>query len=276
MNRLTEHQVQSNAAGRESWNAFRAHRAKVTELLCGGAGAGSRLCVLGAGNCNDLDLAWLIRVFREVHLVDIDIEAPARALKRQGVAESAPIHLHAPFDLTAITARVDQWSGRAPEPGEIDAALGEIASSPPPELPAKFEVVLSPCVLSQTFNPARDAMGATHPRFPKVLAALRARHLRMMLDLLTPGGKAILVNDVTSSDRFPPLARVPTGELPDLMRKLVSEQKCYRGLEPAAMIAALRSDPRAAKWELAAPWLWHVGLERTYLVYALCIIARMF
>ena len=36
--------------------AFASHRAKVTELVCAATRGGQgRLCVLGAGNCNDLD-----------------------------------------------------------------------------------------------------------------------------------------------------------------------------------------------------------------------------
>ena len=39
--------------------------------------------MLGAGNANDLDLEQLARRFDEVHLVDIDAAALARATGRQ-------------------------------------------------------------------------------------------------------------------------------------------------------------------------------------------------
>ena len=55
-------QVALNAETRDHWNAFTGHRAKVTGLLATEPSSGmSRLCVLGAGNCNDLDLAALLR-----------------------------------------------------------------------------------------------------------------------------------------------------------------------------------------------------------------------
>ena len=78
-----------NAESRDQWNAFSGHRQKVSALL--GAGAeprAGRLCVLGAGNCNDLDLASLLQAHREVHLVDLDAVAlaamylPARRASR--------------------------------------------------------------------------------------------------------------------------------------------------------------------------------------------------
>ncbi len=231
----------------------------------------SRIAVLGAGNCNDLDLDWLTKVFSEVHLADIDAAALNAAIERQRMSDSTSIHRHAPLDLTGIAPRVDSWRGRAPDDAEIDAALKEIGAAPALPSSCKFDVVLSPCVLSQLFNPARDAIGANHPRFGQLLSAIRSRHLRMLLDVCAPGGQAILVNDVSSSERFAPLPRIPTEELPDVLRKLLSEGKCFRGLEPAAMIAGIRSDPRVAKWEQSPPWLWHLGLERTYLVYAIRI-----
>src|SRR5690348_15383718 len=69
-------QIAFNAETRDHWDAFAGHRAKVTGLLTsGGLPGASRLCVLGAGNCNDVDLAALLRAHREVHLVDVRLPA---------------------------------------------------------------------------------------------------------------------------------------------------------------------------------------------------------
>ena len=51
-------------------------------LRLGGDGS-RRLCVLGAGNCNDLDLVRLARSFAQVHLVDLDSPLPAIHLHLQ-------------------------------------------------------------------------------------------------------------------------------------------------------------------------------------------------
>jgi hypothetical protein len=65
----------------------------------------------------------------------------------------------------------------------------------------------------------------------------------------------------------------PPDELPDLLRTLSARGRCYAGLDPAAVEAALRADPLAA-WQIAdvqtlAPWLWKLGPLKTFLVYAL-------
>ena len=88
MNDIKGRQSGFNAESRDQWDAFSGHREKVSAIL--GAGADpcpGRLCVLGAGNCNDLDLAALLRAHREVHLVDLDAEALAQGVERQGVAD---------------------------------------------------------------------------------------------------------------------------------------------------------------------------------------------
>ncbi len=274
---VAKKQAELNDSTRGQWAMYATHRQSIERLLVSALppARDGRLCVTGAGNCNDLDLAWLTQVFREVHLADIDPDALAAGIQRQRIGNVSRLHRHAPVDLTAIAPRVDAWtSGAPPDDALIDAALREAARAPaPPGLPAPFDVVLSPCLLSQLLNPARDAMGATHARFGQVLAVLRQRHLRLLLDLLRPGGTAFLVCDLSSTERFGPLARVDERELPDLMRTLLADGKCFRGLEPATIANDLRADPRIARYELQPPWLWHLGLERTYLVYAVRISA---
>ena len=67
MTSLRQRHVANNAESRDAWALFGPHRDAVTRLLLGGLGAGpARVCVLGAGNCNDLDLAALLADGREV------------------------------------------------------------------------------------------------------------------------------------------------------------------------------------------------------------------
>ena len=69
-----EEQKQNNrsALAHRSW--FAPHQKRLTDLICSRAAPGQtvRLCVLGAGNCFDLELSRLTQSFAEVHLVDID------------------------------------------------------------------------------------------------------------------------------------------------------------------------------------------------------------
>src|SRR5437660_103300 len=67
--RLTALHRRNNRETAEGWQPFAEHRARVTGLLLPGA---RRLAVLGAGNCNELDLTALGDAYREIHLADPD------------------------------------------------------------------------------------------------------------------------------------------------------------------------------------------------------------
>ena len=61
MDRLGRRQVEINATSRDQWEAFAEHRLCLRAALGREATArGSRLCVLGAGNVNGLDLTALL------------------------------------------------------------------------------------------------------------------------------------------------------------------------------------------------------------------------
>src|SRR6185437_4823832 len=103
MDRLGRRQIAFNATSRDQWEAFAEHRRCLTAVLARGPTVGrSRLCVLGAGNTNDLDLTALLTAHREVHLVDIDSQALALGVARQGVAKHPGLHLHGGVDVTAM------------------------------------------------------------------------------------------------------------------------------------------------------------------------------
>lgn len=113
-----------NKSTAANWSFYTYHRSKVTDLIlqCAPESGSetSSLCVLGAGNCNDLDLPRLASDFDLLHLVDIDSDA-----LRSGVARQAqgPAHvlMHAGVDIaepgsaqlamrTDVVASTGVWS----------------------------------------------------------------------------------------------------------------------------------------------------------------------
>lgn len=279
MNRLTEQQVQNNVASRDSWDRFRQHRERVTGLLRGApSGGSSRLCVLGAGNCNDLDLNALLTAHREVYLVDLDADALAHGVARQGLKGNPAVHLFGGIDLTGALDELDQWS---PGAAIADESLAACAERPlrsiRPTLPGPFEMVASDCVLSQLMNGVVRTAGEKHPRFLAALQAVRAGHLRLLADLVAPGGRAVLISDVVSSDTYPGLAAVPDVLLPALLNQLLQERNFFHGVNPAAVASFLRTDPTVSAQvnhlEWVRPWLWDFG-PRVYLVYACTVRKR--
>src|ERR1043165_130674 len=78
-------QGRSNRSAAGHVHHFQGHRERMTQEIVSRrppAGAPARLCLLGAGNANDVDLAALAEVFDEIHLVDIDPDALAAARRR--------------------------------------------------------------------------------------------------------------------------------------------------------------------------------------------------
>ena len=236
-------------------------------------GEAPRLCVLGAGNCNDVDLSVLIESFAEIHLVDIDAAALTDAVERQGVAGASPLRLHGGVDLTGIADLFTRWETRPPGAAEVEAAARRAAQVAAPALGGPFDVVLSPCLLSQLCGYATDVLGRSHARRRELLLALRTRHLRMLVDLLAPGGSGVIVCDVASSTGHPELHDTRREKLPDLLDRLTYTDRTFDGLSPASMRDAISADPLIAPLlapvQQIPPWLWHLGPRRTFLVYAL-------
>src|SRR5881275_908124 len=90
-------QARQNRTTQSQWLLYASHRREIERLIVPES-PGGHICVLGAGNCNDLDLKWLAQVYREVHLVDLDDVALRSAVERQGLGDSSDIHCHAPVD----------------------------------------------------------------------------------------------------------------------------------------------------------------------------------
>jgi hypothetical protein len=249
MKRLAKHQAENNAAAdADCWERFGVHRARTTALVCPAPGPGpSRLCVLGAGNCNDLDLAALLRRHGEAHLVDLDAAALARGVERQGLAGHPAVRLHGGTDLTGALDALAGWSPASPVSEEELAAcrVGPLRRARP-ALPGPFDVAASTCLLTQMIQCVVRALGEGHPRFVEVLRAVRAGHLRLLADLVAPGGTGVLVTDVVSSDTFPSLASVGEGQLPALLGRLVREGNFFHGANPAALASDFLADPAIA------------------------------
>ncbi len=279
MDPLVGRQIAFNATSREHWEAFGEHRRHLTEVLLQGAKAGqSRLCVLGAGNANDLELPALLAAHGEVHLVDIDADSLALGASRQGVAEHRGLRLHSGVDVTAALGSISGWTPLSHLQSADFRFLSEMpASRVTPKLPGRFDCVASTCLLSQIWETAAHALGRSHRQLAEVDAALVIGHLRLMAQLVISGGNAILVSEVVSSDTLPQLAEMSSDEIESLLPKLRREGNHFRGAHPQQLLAVLRSDahlgPRLIESSALAPWRWRLH-NRSYLVNAMTFRLR--
>ena len=200
-----------------------------------------RLCLLGAGNCNDVDLRRLLGVYREIHLVDCDAEALSAALEHQSLTGHVSLICH----------------------GGIDLLAGPPALGP-------HEVVASLCLLSQLLESAADA---AHPTGEPVrIQAIRRQHLETLVALTFPGGLSLVITDVVSSATVPELVSTPDDRLPALVAQCILQRNFFSGTNPAPILDVLRRDPwfasRIASPEPIDPWKWDLG-PRCYAVYAI-------
>jgi hypothetical protein len=255
------------------WERFQGHRQRVTaEILAlapgGNDARGGRLCLLGAGNANDLDLEALAARFDEVHLVDIDPAALARATGRQSPAARAKLHSHAPVDLSGLYYQLDRGSRLPPGDAMVAAGTAEVIR----QLPSELDVVVSCCVLSQMSWALERLASPDGLPVPALEQALLRIHLRVVLRAIRPTGAALLVSDLTSSLFYPPLDELAPGEdLLALTQKLAAERKAYTVCNPELVQYILRHDAELARTcvppTLGEPWLWTGPKAFTYLVY---------
>jgi hypothetical protein len=274
MERLGLRQVAMNATSRDQWDTFAEHRKLLTAALIRGAKPGqSRLCILGAGNANDLDLAALLAAHREVHLVDVDSGALSDGAERQGVAAHPRLRLHGGLDTTAMLGLLSDWTPSSElRPADFDAMASWPAFRTALVLPGGFDRVASTCVLTQILETAAHALGRDHRQLDDAQKALAAGHLRLMARLAASGGEALVVTDVAKSEMIPGLADLPARELAGLLTDLGRKGNHFRRVHPRQLMAVLRSDPcigpRVAAASSLMPWRWRLH-DQTYLVAAI-------
>lgn len=276
---LIQEQARRNTEADTAWELYAPHRQRVTRLLLDArAPTSERLCLLGAGNLNDVDLVALSSAFREIVLVDIDATALRRGLSRQGFAEDARFRVVAPADVSGVFAKLAQReNGKQLGDEAIDSCLRTLSQPHGLGEHDHCDVVASVGLLTQLIDGVIRSVGEPHPRSWELVSAIRTQHLRMMLELTTPGGAAVLVTEIVSSDSCPALLSVDEGGLPELVRREVAARNFFTGTNPAAIQQLLRTDIRLAEQlantRFAEPWLWQF-LTRTYAVYALTMRKR--
>lgn len=265
-----------NRASQASWRAFAAHRDQVTFRL-EAAGAPSRsLCVLGAGNCNDLDLVRLTSCWGKIRLVDIDAEAMQAGVMNQllaaGVSERKGQIEFSACDLTGALEHCHEIA-QAPSAEGLARLRGALALPPPVgQLGGPYAAVASTCLLSQLIGIFRRAVGESSPELRGLTELVRIQHLRTLAELTAPGGTVLLFTDFVSSDTHPELLGAPVGALPAIMDKVLREHGCFTGMNPLLIRRLLGEAPLASYWAgppaISAPWVWDLG-PRSYLVTAI-------
>ncbi|MDE2927626.1 MAG: class I SAM-dependent methyltransferase [Acidobacteriota bacterium] len=234
LQRRSQAQRAANRSTRENWRSFTRHRNRVMELLGEESRRQGKVAILGAGNCNDLDLVQLASECGEVHLFDLDREAMEGALLRQGVPERSNIHLRDDLDLSGLS---DSEHATGPEPA------------------GDFDLVVSTCVVSQLLETVSRVLPPGLHR-DRIMLQVRDAHVRLMTGLTAPGGTGIVVTDMAEADSDP-----DSPSPPETARK----GSHFLGLDPKGIRQALGAVRNLKQSE---PWTWQLDPVRRYLVQA--------
>jgi hypothetical protein len=231
--------------------------------------------VLGAGNAYDLDLERLASVFREIHLVDIDEAALARAYARQDAATRARLVLHGAIDLSGLFERLDAWRKFEVTPADV-ASYPEIASNRiVAALAGPFDVVVSACVLTQMQHALLAGLSSSHRLFEAGRHLLNVMHLRTLAKLVHAEGSAILATDVSSTALFSAAEAETRSDCLAFMTEVLAAGQVFYVAHPELLQSMAREDPVLRKIARVSPpqgaWLWHNGDHHSFLVYALTL-----
>jgi hypothetical protein len=276
--RIFQEHLRRNRTTRHRRDTFSHHRARIMKLLARACPEPSAsLCILGAGNCNDIELEELAGNYQRVTLVDLDDHALSEALEYLPPAARARVRHYGGTDLSGILSTLSAWLPEKPPPdAAIDAAIRDASVAPLPEI-GRFDVVASTCLLSQLIDSVIMALGSRHPRFLELTLAVRNRHLRQIVELLNLRGAGVLVTDVVSTDTAPQITRMDESVLHQALVDLIAECNFFTGGNPFAIQAQYQTDSQVAhlveRVEVTIPWRWDIG-PKQFLVCAVLFRRR--
>lgn len=269
----------ANASALGHYEAFSGHREKLTELALSRApnAGGGTLCVLGAGNCFDLDVNRLAAAYGEIHLVDIDVPALRGTVDRHAPEVQAKLHVHGGVDLSGLLDRLDRWARGEITVEELTTHGDATARAVAQQLGRQFDVVLSACVLSQMQLSVVDGLGDGHRLIPVVSWTLTVTHFLTLAALTRSGGSALFATDITASPIYPSLAGAAKEDGLTLLNDAVRARKVFDFAEPGRVEEMMRDNPTlqaALGWQLTDAWTWDNGPHVTFLVYAVVMPRR--
>lgn len=260
---IRDFEAELNAKTKMSWNSYRQHRQSITRMLLSAKRKyGPKLLVLGAGNCNDIDLTRLVSNGVEIHLADVDVDSVISGIERQGLASDVMASIQE-AEMTGLS------SLDSPEVAtETSVSTAITADQIRPHYSDTFDVVVCTCVFSQMAGALKRAVGADWD-YPALQGAMRQRFLDEMQHLTRPGGVLIWISDLVSTDTCPELHTTPTESLRHLLAVCLDTGNFLSGTHPQSVYDDL-SDLTDCTPEMQRPWIWTIG-DRKYAVYAISV-----
>jgi hypothetical protein len=260
---IVDEHVRRNRTTSDLWTIMAPHRAQVTRLISEARGpAAQTLCVLGAGNANDIDLVQLAAEFDRISLVDLDSTALERACERLTPDARAKIDLQNGIDLTGILPTLSAWPADTPPSlTELTTAINAARNSPAP-LSGQFDVVASTCVLTQLIDSVCMAVKTDSAERNELILAVRNRHLQLMVELLAPNGAGVLVTDFVATETAPELAFIADSAVPAAAIEWINRRNFFTGANPYAISGQLQNQNPVGNIQVSPAWRWDIGAKQ--------------
>ena len=250
------------------WECYQNHRDIVTRSILSQRKAdGESLVILGTGQCLDLDLPQLSEQFATVKLVDI-IES-SEGIQRQGVS-GKNVEFIGGVDVCGVFEMLGTYR-QSPSRRLLDDIIhkaGDFILA----MNIKSDVVVSTCLLSQIINHAYESVGLEEHRFIELLTTLRHQHLKILIEMLKPGGRGVLVTDFVASSSLPELKTAKVNELQQILAKAIVEKNYFHGLNPKRVHAVFAEEgigEQLTSVKLSSPWRWIATPDLVYACFAL-------
>lgn len=261
-----------------TWRNAANHREQISKLLIGSTRVTQpTLCIWGAGPCTDLDLESLINHFDITTLVDLDDDTMKDGLRIRGLDSSEKIKTIGGLDLTGVSDLIANYkSGKTEDKEQRMGQILRTAIDYRTDRLERYDVVASTCLLSQLQNHITENVGEDDPSFVKLLQVTRRRHLELLLDHTKPGGSAILITDLTSSDALPELKQAG-GMVSESIWKQIESGNFFHGMNPRAIGAEFVQNEniksQLANTMMSRPWIWN-ATERLYACIAYGVLKK--
>lgn len=224
------------------------------------------IAILGAGNCNDLELRWLGENFRTVVLVDLDEEALSYGFRSQSVPAHGNIRPLAPVDITGVL-----HDGDDRESQEYPRLLKQTQKASLPEIISEpNDVVVSCCVFSAIVETLTQQPVPTD-RLGDLVLDFRRQHFELLLASLRKGGRAIFISDCVSSETLPELVSQQPEEASRMLLQCIQRRNFFTGLNPNAIANSFKEPPLSSsigKAQFISPWIWRLSEHHARLTYA--------
>jgi hypothetical protein len=246
------------------------------------------IAILGAGNCNDIDVNFLADQFNKVYMIDIDSEALEYAISKVDSSKINKIEIISE-DLTGLYSSqvmIDFITAiKKKNYKRVQSSLDNIKTAikrlPSQLTDLQVSLVISSCLTTQLFMPQfavltsginRKNYDNMYPLAIKIAHMLSDHHIKNLYEMLKPTGYLIYITDFlewgTINDKptllaqeFPDYNKINT----DVIRSLHSSNFRIAGSAPNNILNYFNPviDESIVNHR---EWWWEYSPERRYLV----------